>query len=356
MRNWAELPEELLSLILSNLFAKDKYSFGRVCKSWSSAAAVSPYRHSPCLMFYEKNNDRWKFFQYNGIFFRKFPQLYDSEILCSKHGWLLMSCYYCNLFFFDPFNYRSIEVLPVMDFPYKTICFFKPPTSSDCTIVGISSVLAFSPCVKIGVLKMGEGEWKIHKYNCNTRFVFSGCTPIMHRGMLYYLDVKGNVGTFNINKHGHESSWVVHTKCLLPARFRNKTKQHFFIKHHGEETLFAVFVAHDERKVNVYRLLEPGMKWELVEDLGDKRLFVSRTSSIIETAPLKSMANRIHFPMSHDDVGIYYSLDTRKYHSYKGDFSAKKSYRLTELNFATWVIPTPTPEFHEELTWCSKVG
>ncbi|KAG8378137.1 hypothetical protein BUALT_Bualt08G0106800 [Buddleja alternifolia] len=358
MKNWADLSEELLNLILSNLFGKDRHSFGLVCKSWSAAAEVSPYRHGPCLMFDGKKTGKWKFFQYNRIFSMiDFPQLDDAEIVCSKHGWLLMSHDYSILFFFDPFNNRSINIHHRIDFPYEIICFFNSPTSSDCTIIGISGTRGYSPYVYIGVLRKGEDKWNRYEYNCNTGFVLAVSTPILHRGWLYCLDVKGNVGTLNINKHGHDqSSWIVYTKCLLPARFRNKTRQHFFIKHHEEETIFAVFVAHDERKANVFRLLEPDMKWELVEDLGDKRLFVSRTSSLIETAPLKSMANKIYFPMLKDDDGVYYSLDTRKYHSYEGGLSSKKSYGLKELNFATWVIPSPIPDFHEELTWCSEVG
>ncbi|KAG8364307.1 hypothetical protein BUALT_Bualt19G0115100 [Buddleja alternifolia] len=107
--DWADLPKELLDLILSNLYAEDRLTFGLVCRSWNSVATTSTYCHSPYLMFYHRREHRWKFFQYNGSSDKDFPQLYNAEIRCSKYGWLLVSRDDGSLFFFDPFKEQGFE-------------------------------------------------------------------------------------------------------------------------------------------------------------------------------------------------------------------------------------------------------
>ncbi|KAI3464673.1 hypothetical protein Pfo_021336 [Paulownia fortunei] len=352
MRNWADLPEELLSLILSNLFAKDRHTFNLVCRSWNAASAASPYRHSHCLMFYQTSEHLWKFFQYNNFFYMDIPELDNAEILCSKYGWLLISRDDYTLFFFDPFNKQKIELPTTSDYSYNTITFFHPPTSPDCIIVGIAAK-TWCEDVQIGVLKHGEVDWQSYTYR--SKFLVSLGAPVLHCGLLYFLDVKGNVATFNISGQGHESCWDVNTRCLTPRRLRNNIKQHFLFKVKGEEALFAVFVGHDERKVNVYRLLEPEMQWELVEDLGDKVLYLSHTSCFGYTARSKSMANKIYFPRFHGNSAVFYSLHTRRYHSFEGNYSSNNSSGLKRLDFATWITPAPTPELPRELTWCPKL-
>ncbi|KAG8370546.1 hypothetical protein BUALT_Bualt14G0128300 [Buddleja alternifolia] len=350
MTGWTDLPKELLSLILSNLFGLDKYTFSLVCKSWNAASAISPYRHSPYLMSYQWNR-AWKFFQYDLIFDKKFPELPKAHIRCSKYGWLLMSGFAFSLYFFDPFNGRRIY-LPKSDFRQAITCFFHEPTSPDCFIVGMAnSVDGLS--IEIGVLNHGENKWKKYTYHSKTPFYVSICNPALHRGQLYCLDVAGNIATFDINNHGSETSWIVHTKCLSPPRLRQKLRQHFLIKVCG--ILFAVLLAHEERKVNVFKLLEPDMRWEVVEDLGDKMFYVSHTACLAHINPQTSMANKIYFPKFHGDNGVFYCLKTRKYHSFKGDYSSKKSYGLNDNDFATWIMPTPFEEFSRDFSWCPEV-
>ncbi|GFQ05930.1 F-box/kelch-repeat protein at1g57790 [Phtheirospermum japonicum] len=351
--DWADLPEELLSLILSNLFANDRHSFSLACKAWNKAAKSSPFgqQYSPCLMYYHRSNRAWKIFQYNRFFSMPLPQhLNRADIRCAKHGWMLMSCYDLTMFFYDPFNNETIH-LPKIDYEYPTLCFFHPPTSRDCFILGITNI-AESRDVDIGVLRRGESKWSL-SYNC---------TPVLHQGLLYFLDVNGNIATFDVDdKRGVAGRWVVRTKCFFPPRLCHKTRQNYLIRLHDEHMLLAVLVAHDERKVHVFkRLLEPNMKkWDPVRDLGDKVLFVSRAASFAGTTPRRSMANRIYFPKIHgggDQCNVvFYSLDTQRYHSCSLDYSSNNSYGFKDLNFATWIMPTPTPEFPRDLTWCPNV-
>ncbi|KAG8370545.1 hypothetical protein BUALT_Bualt14G0128200 [Buddleja alternifolia] len=354
MTGWADLPEELLSLI-SNLFDVDRCIFSLVCKSWNAAStiSISPYRCSPYLMSFQLANGAWKFFQDNDIFYKMFPKLPRAEIRCSKYGWLLMSENPRSLFFFDPFNRRRIY-LPKSNFPYTIICFFYKPTSPHCFIVGIANRLD-GLSVDIGVLMLnhGESKWKKYTYHSKTPFYVSICNPVLHRGLLYCLDVEGNIATFDINKHGTGTSWIVHTKCIFSPQLRQKIHQHFLIK--VCDILFAIFVAHEQREVNVFKFLEPDMKWEVVHDLGDKMFYVSHTACFAQIDPQTSMANKIYFPKLHGDDSVFYSLKTRKYHSFKGDYSSKEPYGLKDLAFATWIVPTPFEEFSRDLAWCPEV-
>ncbi|KAL3653938.1 hypothetical protein CASFOL_003619 [Castilleja foliolosa] len=357
MRDWANLPEELLSLILSNLFAKDKHDFVLVCKSWNKSAKFSPFRHSPCLMFYERSNYTWKLFQYNSFFSMALPQhLNRADIRCAKHGWMLVTKPDYTMFFYDPFNNETIHLCK-LGRVWKVLCFFHPPTHPDCFIIGISSMVCTKD-VEIGILRRGENEWSKSVYQSKSDFKLSVCTPVLlhQQQLLHFLDMGGDIGTFDVGKSGSSDSWTVQSKCLWPSRLRGKIQQHFLIELWDERVLLSVLVMHEERKVNVFRLLvlpENRMRWDPVEDLGDKVLYVSHTASFAATAPRQSMANRIYFAKMHgdDDDVVFYCLSTRRYRTCKCDFSSKKSYGFRDLSFATWITATPTPEFPRDLTW-----
>ncbi|GFQ02378.1 F-box protein at4g00893 [Phtheirospermum japonicum] len=335
MRNWAALSADVLSLILSNLFGEDAHRFGLVCRSWKAVATTSPYRYSPCLMSYTRRNHLWRFSQHNTFFHMAISQLENAEIRCSKFGWLLMSRFNNTLFFFDPFNNRKIELPCKLSFGYTAICFSHPPTSPDCVLVGIATLNDGDGIVKICVLTHGKDKWEVREYH----------PKIFHRGLVYIVDVNGNVATFDIDRHGCKSALAVNTKCLKRRWFSKDIKEHFLFKIKGEEeALFGVFLINEERKVKVYRLFEPKMKWKLVEDIGENVLHLSHYSSFADTAYLKCMANRIYFPRFHGDSAVFYSLSSGKYHSLDGHFWDNNSYGIKRLDFATWIMPAPTRE------------
>ncbi|KAL7117874.1 hypothetical protein ACP275_03G099700 [Erythranthe tilingii] len=125
------------------LLIKDRYYFSLVNRSWNRVLKASQYVNSPCLMFNRRGSyNLLNFFQHKTFFNMHFPKLEEAEVRFSNHGWLLMmSSDDRTLFFFYPFNNQTIELPPVESyFEYTTICFFHPPTSSDCVIVGIQSI------------------------------------------------------------------------------------------------------------------------------------------------------------------------------------------------------------------------
>ncbi|KAG8372823.1 hypothetical protein BUALT_Bualt12G0107100 [Buddleja alternifolia] len=181
-RDWVDLREELLEVILSNLCAKDRLTFGLVCRSWNYVATSSVYGHSPCLMFYHRGKRLWKFVRYKDFSYMDFPQLYNAEIRCAKYRWLLMSRDDWSLFFFDPFKEQRIRELPKVKYPYTTICFFNEPTSSNCIIVGISNMV----------------------------------------------NAKELTMAFDLDGHDNGPTCDVYNDCLFPSRLRHKIKQHVY--------------------------------------------------------------------------------------------------------------------------------
>ncbi|KAL3640825.1 hypothetical protein CASFOL_015793 [Castilleja foliolosa] len=355
MGKWADLPPELLDIILSKVFAKDR--FGLVCRSWNAAVVNSPYPCSvPCMMYYYRRMRTWKFYLNNSSFFTSFPQLNDSEIHCSKHGWLLMARNNNDLFFFNPSNNQTLNLPCANGFKYDRVFFFHPPTSPDCIVVGINT--RSWKAVEICMLKHGEYEWERFEFPTYTEYSVSHAPPFLHHGQIYFLDLKGDVARFNIINR----SLVISRKCLSQRRDRT-VEEHYLFKVKGEEALFGVFVFNEERdQVEVFRLSEglsknTTMKWALEEGIGDSVLYLSHASCFVCTAKTKTMGNRIYFPLFRGDSPVFYSLSDKKYHSLDGDYSSNNTYGLKRLDFAAWVTPsliTTTSELTEtELRWTS---
>lgn len=361
--DWSDMPEELLDMILSNLFAKDRDTFSVICRSWNKVVSASPYINSPCLVFSNRDSHIQEVFQYNAFFSIDFP-IKNAAIHCSKHGWLLMSGNYGTLFFFDPFNDVEIELPDYFPESYTTISFFNPPTSPDCFIIGVESEEEFE--VEIGLLRHGEDKWSTYYFKRRIDFKPSFAHPILHDEKLYFLDVRGNIATIDMKRDIIVKSAYVHNNCLKTRRFkspyvyskclkqrrlRRDIKEHYLVKPKGEDTIFAVFAMHNGRNIKVFRLLKE-MVWEPVTDLGDKVFYVSALTSFGYTTHDKSLRNKIFFSKFYGDKVVFYSLDTQKYHSFEGDYSSENSYDFSRFDHATWMMHAPTTQHRaEHLTW-----
>ncbi|EYU38438.1 hypothetical protein MIMGU_mgv1a020821mg [Erythranthe guttata] len=240
-----------------------------------------------------------------------------------------------TLFLFDPFNNQTIELPPIPSHcTYNTICYFHPPTSPDCLIIGI-------------ILNYGEDRWKSKLYKAKIiilRYPFF-CPPVLHDGRIYFLGVEGNVAWFDMS----DGIWSFDTitRCFKNPWLRRNIKEHFLIKPKNEETIFGVFIVHGERK-------------KLVNDLRDMVFYVSKTSYFGYKTDDKNNANKIFFPKLHGDKIVFYSMNTQKYHSFEGDYSSNDSFDFRRLDLATWIIPTLCPQLSRgltsrELTWCPKL-
>ncbi|KAG8366725.1 hypothetical protein BUALT_Bualt17G0109200 [Buddleja alternifolia] len=339
-RCWSDLPPDLLSVIASKIFFLAHCNFKLVCKSWNMTSPIpqplpsspveSPYFNSPCLMYSSWGNNSWKLFHslYNQLYDLDCQELMDAEILFSKYGWLLMSRSdeldeLITLFFFNPFTKQKIE-LPTTTSSFISACFTFPPTSPDCTVVGIFSGSTICT-IDFGLLKIGEREWKSKSFKNDGYFIISSCPPLCCNGVYYCLDDKSREIYVFDPMEEYKWQWVRYNK---------------YIETKVEGDIWGVFIIEDERRVSVKKLDSSQMCWIELETLGNKCLYVSSTGSFAETCIVDGMANIIYFNKFHGKSGVFYSLNSGMYHSVVGDFASKEGYRLAEVDFGTWIKPT----------------
>lgn len=337
-RSWSDLHPEILSLILSNLFFWDSSNFSATCRSWKSIFPPFPSPNDsllsqlPYLMIL--NGTDCKFFQLlrNEMYRKEISELKNARIRFSKYGWLLMSQGERSMFFFHPFTMLKIQLpdLPTRNH-FENVCFLSQPTSSDCMVIGFERGCPIS--IKFCIIKRGEDKWTYQHVGHSLRFIMSDASPVLYNGKLYCLGESANLGVLDLSNNGW-TSWDV---CSMPLARRHscRSRQSFMVK--CDDGLLVVYVTHEDRRVRVLKFKLPEMVWEDVKSLGYKMVFVSHGASLLEDAVEKGMANKIYFPKFYGESGVFYSLDTRMYHSIVGNYSCRTSFNLAEQLSCTWI-------------------
>ncbi|KAL7240743.1 hypothetical protein ACSBR2_006401 [Camellia fascicularis] len=348
--NWSDLPPELLSMILSNLFLGDSSNFRATCRSWQSITTPFPpptnsaLSKLPYLMILNGGDDGCKFFQplRNETYHDKLSniiisndELKDAKIRVSKYGWLLMSGG-GTIFFFNPFTEVIIK-LPNIYWAndFMSVSFSSPPTSSDCLVIGICWGFLH---IELCIIKRGDDRWTFHEFQNNRRFaLYDASPPVLYNGKLYCLGNGGDVGVLDLSSG---LSWSIICCCkpiLAWPRFKYQCQKSFMVNCDGG--MLVVFVTHEERRVRLIKLIVPDMEWQDVQSLGNKMLFLSHGASLLVEAVKEGMANKIYFPNFHGENGVFYSLDTGKYHSIVGNYSSTTPFNFVEQvsSTCTWI-------------------
>ncbi|TYH60006.1 hypothetical protein ES332_D08G262300v1, partial [Gossypium tomentosum] len=262
---WSNLPDDVLTIVLSHLFGKDYVNLLSVCRSWRSAppplrsvpnSSTSPY---PSLFHFSGNNSMCKFYDpfYNGTYVAQIPdELIDARIFFSNYGWLLM-CQDTQLFFVHPFANQRIDLPSIERYDleeYGRMCFSTPPTSPNCMVFGI---LDDCPIISdVTIIHRGESSWTNICYKTNN-------------GAFYCLGMDEKLGILGPNKRG--------------SRYESN----------GE--LISICMGHTGEYVRIFRLNSHyEIRWEEVHNLGDEMIFASRTGSMCMRT--HSMGNTIYFP------------------------------------------------------------
>ncbi|PIN23695.1 hypothetical protein CDL12_03588 [Handroanthus impetiginosus] len=398
----ANVPQDILSLILSKLFFKDYCNFKMVCKSWNLICPVRPLLppinlpefHSPCLMIPHMSNCSWKIYHslYNNSYYLEFPELMDAEVLYSKYGWLLMSKDEFMLFFFNPFTRKKIELPPTTK-SFFSICFTSPPTDSNCIIFGFLYPEPYNH-LDFTFIKVGDGEWKSKLVIIDSDLVISNCPPVFLNGVYYFLECKfRNIIAFDLTKEEYEFILIEYDNssegstcaeeadeddncsegitcaeeadeddnCSEESTSVNEEEEQDRAgdeEEEGEEEFEAppvihesymlevdgdicwVFVTGNERRVSIHKLDLSELHWIKLKSLRDKCLYVSINGSFAETSDVSGITNKIYFNKFHDKSGIMYSLTSGMYYSIEGGFASKDAYGLTEVDYGVWLKPT----------------
>ncbi|KAK6157637.1 hypothetical protein DH2020_011885 [Rehmannia glutinosa] len=252
-RSWSEYLGEILSLILSKLFFKDRNNFKLACKSWNSVipntpllppAIASPYFDSPCLIFSQRISDCWKLF-HNHYYYL---ELKDAEIHFSKDGWVLMSRDKSNLFFFSPFTKEKLNLPPTPD-SFYSMCFTCAPTSPDCSVFGILGKSSRGR-VNLSHIKIGDEEWELETFDNGAHyFRFSECPPVFCNGVYYCFDRNSrNFRVFDPRKDDDEHRWITCGECLETSEDEDNgiIYESYFAEVEGD--IWGVFVTNDDRR------------------------------------------------------------------------------------------------------------
>lgn len=365
--SWSELPSDLLRLVSVQLFAADFTTFRAICKSWRSSSPInrpilplldSPYSQSPCLMSLNNFNLKCRFFHpiRNCSYQIEIPELKGADIRFSSYGWLLLSRKDCSIFFFHPFNRIKIE-LPSYSYQdaFQTMCFSSPPTSADCFVIGIDDIGR-----RFGIIRRGEVGWTLCKFSQSFQpYGMSNCNPLLYKGRCYWLGNPGKVGVFDPHEYlraddrnDYLCKWN-YLSFILPEDLHDIVQKSYLVESNGK--LLAVFELHDyEPCIYVFSLnlssIGPRMKWCAEKNMGNKTLYVSSGGSFSESAVVKGMSNKIFVPSVQDNSNIFYSLRTKKYHSFFNDNSSSSSSHGKELWNCTWIKPTCI-NLDEEFKW-----
>ena len=317
------LPYDLVELIFQRLFLVDYLHFRATSKMFNSAAPLIPWRISsqrfenlslsPWLTLFNQKDGACAFIDpnYGDKYFINLPQtLKEGMVICStKDGWLLMTVGdddYESLFLFNPFTQLILPLPGRRDRIQNFSCigFSSLPSSSECVVVEVLVDKKSSfPIFNHGTL--GDDCW----YECTTddAFIFNN-SPVFYRGAFYYLGQKGNLGIFELCDGGY--IWDVPTKPKPPCTCYT---QNYLVECNGE--LLSVFVGHFGKWVRVFKLNESKKTWIGVESLGNYMFYVSRSSSFSAKAKTPEMENKIYFPRFCGKNNVFYSLETRKYHT-----------------------------------------
>ncbi|KAF5192500.1 F-box family protein, partial [Thalictrum thalictroides] len=304
---WKDLPVDLLELIVPFLFLGDCIRFRLTCKSWISITPPlrsncvfnkfesEPQQLVPWLMSFPKTNQgicKLCHPIYGDTYSMNLSELEGAVIRNAKYGWLLMS-QGTSYFFFNPITMEVIK-LPddVREYNFIGMSFSSPPTSSDFVVFGFLGSATV-------VYRKGEENWSFDFVNdSHWEFMNSPCNPIFYDGVFYCLGKNGRLGLFNTKAENEESEWRIVESAVFSISLDSdttKSNESFIVEYDGE--ILSVFVGRQGQQISIFKLDQSNMKWDKVESLGDKVLFLSATASmLLPAAGLKGIENRIYFP------------------------------------------------------------
>jgi len=255
----------------------------------------------------------------------------DCEICYSKEGWLLLTRNSNCSFFFNPFTKEVIpfEYEPITIRSGKCVGFSHCPTSYKCVIVDFDENALFHHKTPIFRLLDYETRYDSSFYFQHGYLSLGNKSPTFHNGSFFYLSNKGMLGVIKLTEDG--ASWKEFKELQSPCTgFINN----FLVECNGNQ--LSIFEGPFGKWVRVFKLNESTMTWTKVESLGNHMLFVGNTS-FSAVANIPGMENKIYFPRFYGQSILFYSLKTKKYHTFEDEVLNFENVR-EPLN-SSWIEP-----------------
>ncbi|CAH9140447.1 unnamed protein product [Cuscuta epithymum] len=360
---WGDLNEELLCCILSRLDVMgDEASFECVCKSWKLAAARMPAFAShhdppppppsdslfsvPHLMYLDPKTGRFNFQDPTRrgatTYSVHIPQLLGEDVHCyyASCGWMLLRQGPNSYFLFNPSTGGRVDLPPVSvhdmgTISFEVMCFSGSPTSPSCRIVGFVS---WEPeqVAYIGTTMVGAGSWSVFadtiNYGPGGFEVSSKCPPIACDGNFYVLGESGNLGRLCFRPN-----MVWSDAFGKPARQLFQTFKHQFLLESDGDIMCVATLEDTSGEVCVLKLDPHTHVWQTVDDLQGKVFYVSHYASFSRKAVHRATANKIFFPRSHHNRGLFYYLATKEWRNFPHSFSSPSYHYTKPLLRSAWI-------------------
>ncbi|GJU00844.1 hypothetical protein Tco_1111182 [Tanacetum coccineum] len=328
------LPFDVLETIMAFSVGVEYMNFRASCKlcyllapiiQWSNQTASKRLQLeayslvSPWLMVFGKHTITLIDPMFGDKYFIKTPRelelIVELHIHCSRYGWLLMEKYLGPFFFFNPFtsDTRMLPEPPYLD----SFDFSAPPTSPDCIVVGFTS---HSEC-HVHILFVGrESSWRKYALDSNVRDLYR--FPAFYGGDVYALSNGKGVDVFKglgVIDHNWEWKGVLDE---VPISSCTSKAQHFLVKcgheYKCDQHLILVIVGEFGESVEVFIPNKNAGKCEKIDDIGRHMIYIGDKTCLCMEAKTPKMENKIYFPRLHSEKVVFYSLETRKFHTFNG--------------------------------------
>ncbi|KAM7264935.1 hypothetical protein ACFE04_002618 [Oxalis oulophora] len=318
LQTWADLPVELLELIMCRLKLEDNVRASAVCTRWHMAAlTVRVVNQPPWLVYFPKFGNLYEFYDplQRKTYSLELPQLHGSRVCYTKDGWLLLYRPRSHrVFFFNPFTQELIK-LPRFELTYQIVAFSCAPTSSGCVVFTVKHV---SPTVvAISTCHPGATEWTTVNHQNRLPFVSSIWNKLIFcNGKFYCLSLTGWLGVFSPQERTWNVLAVPPPKCPDNFFAKNWWKGKFLTEHKGD--IIVIYTCCSENPI-IFKLETVNMVWEEMRTLNGVTLFASFLSSHSRCELPGSMRNSVYFSKVRffGKRCISYSLDNERYYPRK---------------------------------------
>ncbi|KAJ8447636.1 hypothetical protein Cgig2_031690 [Carnegiea gigantea] len=304
-----KLPHDLILRVAQQLHLFDYLNFRATCKLLNYVAPPARWRTNnsyPLLMFFESDDPLCRLMDpcRSDSCYMVIPETFGGIVFMEfcKVGWLLLCTNRGDcLEFFNPFTgirgkFPSFKVLNLPNFDRVT-----------------AAILARCSEIFICYVTFGDEMWHICSFPQHEPEFLPGVSrPVYYKEAFYFLDRRGFLVLFKLING--EGKWHVYGKPEIPYGYHCSSH---LVDCDGE--LLSIFIGEVGEWIRVFKLEQPKMKWVPVKSLGNHTLFVSSSSSFAAVVMEREMRNRIYLARWNGNGVLFYSLDTGKYGTLKGE-------------------------------------
>ncbi|ONK81164.1 uncharacterized protein A4U43_C01F25960 [Asparagus officinalis] len=346
---WANLPQDILDIVIHRLLLPDRIRLASVCTSWNSIARSNPLFFSapqpPWLLLVNKLTLKTATFfnlSENKIYkiSQPDPPICNRTWCGSSSGWLVTMDVVSGLLLLNPLTGSQIQLPPLTTLPNLARPYRMAKVSWSSSHYTVMLALLSAPY--LAFTKEGDEAWTSLE---GTRRI---ADLAVHNERFYTLDLDGTVVAWDLNG---PSPLVV--SVILPGWLPSKISYGYLVG--SSVGLLQVWRARDEMDFVVLELDLISEEWIKVESLGDRALFLDLFCSLcVSSRDLANLrGNCIYFTTGHLEKPRR-EWGTRRF-SFENRSVESTTYNPQSHIWETWVFSldgrTLEPITHPQSHW-----